>query len=142
MNPSTSRRKFLSAITTVSLLNLAGCSSSQAHTDATVILTNLLSEDQTVVVRIFNSNGEKVWEQQAELPGAPPDEAPAIKTVNALQSVEIGSDFNVEVNVESIEETATGRFLIDCKDDEFFKVRIMKEYDEGKPLIDFRTPSC
>ncbi|MCD2204505.1 twin-arginine translocation signal domain-containing protein [Halobacterium sp. KA-6] len=136
------RRQFLRSAVGGGIALLAGCSSSQQRTDATVFLANLSESQQEVVVRIFDANDSKVWEQQAELPAAPPNEAPSVNTVNALQSVEIDSKFRIEVDVESIEKTATRYITIDCKDSEFVRIRIMKRYEGGKPVVDFREPSC
>ena len=136
------RRQFLRGAVGGGIALLAGCSSSQQRTDATVILSNLLENEQTVVVRIFDSSDSKVWEQQAELPAAQPNTAPSIRTVNALQSVEMGAEFSIEVDVDSIEETATGFLTIDCEDDESVRIRIMKRYEEGKPVVDFSETTC
>jgi len=84
------RRQFLRGAVDGGIALLAGCSSSKQRVDATVTLSNLLENEQTVVVRIFDANDSKVWEQQAELPAAQPNTAPSIRTVNALQSVEMG----------------------------------------------------
>ena len=104
-----------------------------------MILSNLLETEQTVVVRIVDDNDAIAWKQRAELPAAQPNEAPSIRTEHALQSVEMGADFSVEVTAKPIEKTATGHLKIDCEDHEHVRIRLMKRYEGGEPVIDFQS---
>jgi len=54
----------------------------------------------------------------------------------------MGAEFSIEVDVDSIEEAATGFLTIDCEDDESVRIRIMKRYEEGNPVVDFSETSC
>ena len=136
------RRRFLQSGAATLATGIAGCSLSHSTSAVDVRIANVTDSLRTVTTRLLDGD-ELAWKQRVELPARKPNDAYAVETTDALQSVEDGTEFTVEAEVEARDDVWYGSLTTGCtgdRDNDGVWVTVLP--NAGLPYASIKASDC